>query len=173
MKVPKKCARTRKLPPWVGSRTPNGGILAPQRGEDVKLGDPNVYSTFGHLRRALDRFHPAVAVEVVPGVSTVTAFTSAFDVEITAGSELTLREAADGDAPAGPDRMVLFKVTDVPTTHRKLVNAGYDVVYGRRLFMSDVETTVTRDPSTLADRDYYTVAYAEKSEVDDGHSPFA
>ena len=116
MKVPKKCARTRKLPPWVGSRTPNGGILAPQRGEDVKLGDPNVYSTFGHLRRALDRFHPAVAVEVVPGVSTVTAFTSAFDVEITVGSELTLREAADGDAPAGPDRMVLFKVTDVPTT---------------------------------------------------------
>ena len=39
--------------------------------------------------------------------------------------------------------------------------------------MSDVETTVTRDPSTLADRDYYTVAYAEKSEVDDGHSLFA
>jgi len=27
-KVPKKCARTRKLPPWVGSRTLNGGILA-------------------------------------------------------------------------------------------------------------------------------------------------
>jgi len=38
MKVPKKCARTRKLPPWVGSRTPIGGILALQRGEDVKLG---------------------------------------------------------------------------------------------------------------------------------------
>ena len=27
-KVPKKCAQTRKLPPWVGSRTLNGGILA-------------------------------------------------------------------------------------------------------------------------------------------------
>jgi hypothetical protein len=27
-KVPKKCARTRKLPPWVSSRTPNRGILA-------------------------------------------------------------------------------------------------------------------------------------------------
>jgi hypothetical protein len=25
---PKKCAQTRKLPPWVGSRTPNGGLLA-------------------------------------------------------------------------------------------------------------------------------------------------
>ena len=138
----------------------------------VTLGDPNVYSTFGHLRRALDRFHPTVPVEVVPGVSTVTAFTSAFDVEITAGAELTLREAAGGDAPTGPDRMVLFKVTDVPTTHRTLVDAGYEVVYGRRLFMPDAETIVTRDPSVLSDRDYYTVAYAEKVGVSDGHSLF-
>jgi len=34
-KVPKKCAQTRKLLPWVGRRTPNGGILVLQRGEDV------------------------------------------------------------------------------------------------------------------------------------------
>lgn len=138
----------------------------------VTLGDPNVYSTFGHLRRALDRFHPGVPVEVVPGVSTVTAFASAFDVEITAGSELTLREAADGEAPTGPERMVLFKVTDVPTTHRGLVDSGYDVAYGRRLFMPDAETTVTRDPSDLTDRDYYTVAYAEKTGAGEGHSLF-
>ena len=77
----------------------------------VTLGDPNVYSTFGHLRRTLSRFHPAVDVEVVPGVSTVTAFATALDVEITAGSNLVLREAANDRAPIGPDRMVLFKVT--------------------------------------------------------------
>jgi hypothetical protein len=27
------------LPPWVGNRTPNGGILALSRGEDVKAAD--------------------------------------------------------------------------------------------------------------------------------------
>ena len=135
----------------------------------VTLGDPNVYSTFGHLRRTLDRFHPEVNVEVIPGVSTVTAFATAFDVEITAGSELVLREAARGAAPVGPDRLVLFKVTDVPATHEKLIAAGYDVTYGRRLFMDGHETIVTTDPTELEERDYYTVAYAERP--DTGEEP--
>ncbi len=128
----------------------------------VTLGDPNVYSTFGHLRRTLDRFHPEVEVETIPGVSTVTAFATAFGVEITAGSELVLREAARGAAPVGPDRLVLFKITDVSKTHEKLIEAGYDVIYGRRLFMDGYETIVTDDPTELEERDYYTVAYAEK-----------
>jgi precorrin-2/cobalt-factor-2 C20-methyltransferase len=131
----------------------------------VTLGDPNVYSTFGHLRRTLERFHPDVDLEVVPGVSTVTAFATALDIEITAGSDLVLREAANGAAPVGPDRLVLFKVTDVPATHEKLRDSGYDVTYGRRLFMDGHESIVTDDPDELAERDYYTVAYAEKPGV--------
>jgi len=131
----------------------------------VTLGDPNVYSTFGHLRRTLSRFHPAVDVEVVPGVSTVTAFATALDVEITAGSNLVLREAANGRAPVGPDRMVLFKLTDVPATHEGLLEAGYEVTYGRRLYMEGHESVVTDDPARLEERDYYTVAYAEKPDA--------
>jgi len=132
----------------------------------VTLGDPNVYSTFGHLRRTLAAFHPDVDVEVVPGVSAVTAFTTALGVEIASGSSIALREAARGASPTGPDRMVLFKVTDVPATHEGLVDAGYDVVYGRRLYMQQGETVVTDDPEALADRDYYTLAYAEKRGLD-------
>ncbi|MFC7143046.1 cobalt-factor II C(20)-methyltransferase [Halosimplex aquaticum] len=133
----------------------------------VTLGDPNVYSTFGHLRRTLDAFHPDVAVETVPGVSAVTAFATALDVEVSAGSSLALREAARGAAPTGPDRLLLFKVTDAPATHEKLADAGYDAVYGRRLFMEQGETVVTDDPADLAERDYYTLAYAEKRDLDD------
>ena len=132
----------------------------------VTLGDPNVYSTFGHLRRTLDAFHPDVTVETVPGVSAVSAFTTALGVEVAAGASLTLHEAARGAAPTGPDRMVLFKVTDVPATHERLVDAGYDVVYGRRLYMEQGETVVTDDPQELTERDYYTLAYAEKRELD-------
>jgi precorrin-2/cobalt-factor-2 C20-methyltransferase len=128
----------------------------------VTLGDPNVYSTFGHLRRTLDAFYPEVTVETVPGVSAVTAFTTALGIEIAAGSSLTLHEASGGAAPTGPDRMVLFKVTDAPATHEGLVEAGYDVVYGRRLYMEQGETVVTNDPDELDERDYYTLAYAEK-----------
>jgi precorrin-2/cobalt-factor-2 C20-methyltransferase len=128
----------------------------------VTLGDPNVYSTFGHLRRTLDRFHPTVDVEVVPGVSSVTAFATAIGVEIEAGASLTLAEAAEGAAAGGPDQVVLCPVTDAPATHERLVEAGYDVTFGRRLFMEEGETVVTDDPAALTDRDYYTIAYAEK-----------
>ncbi|AKU09260.1 MULTISPECIES: cobalt-factor II C(20)-methyltransferase [Haloferax] len=132
----------------------------------VTLGDPNVYSTFGHLRRTLDAFHPEVDLEVVPGVSAMTAFTTALGVEIESGTGLALREAANGSAPTGPDRMVLFKVTDAPATHEKLTEAGYDVRFGRRLFMEQGETVVTDDPDELAERDYYTLAYAEREGVE-------
>ncbi|MFB6091693.1 MAG: cobalt-factor II C(20)-methyltransferase [Haloquadratum sp.] len=130
------------------------------------LGDPNVYSTFGHLRRTLSAFHPTVDVAVVPGVSAVTAFAAALGVEVESGTGLTLREAADGAAPTGPDRMVLFKVTDAVATHEGLTAAGYDVRYGRRLFMEQGETVVTADPTAVAERDYYTLAYAERDGLD-------
>ncbi|WP_128904119.1 cobalt-factor II C(20)-methyltransferase [Halorubrum amylolyticum] len=128
----------------------------------VTLGDPNVYSTFGHLRRTLDAFHPDVTVETVPGVSATTAFTTALGVEVEAGAGLALREADAGKSPTGPDRMVLFKVTDAPATHEGLVEAGYEVTYGRRLFMEQGETVVTDDPEAIAERDYYTLAYARR-----------
>jgi precorrin-2/cobalt-factor-2 C20-methyltransferase len=143
--------------------------IAPQAREGdaafVTLGDPNIYSTFGHLRRTLDAFHPDVDVEIVPGVSAMTAFATALDVEIEAGAGLSLREAANGHAPTGPDRMILFKVTDAPATHEGLVEAGYDVTYGRRLYMEQGETTVTDDPSEIDERDYYTLAYAVKQDL--------
>lgn len=132
----------------------------------VTLGDPNVYSTFGHLKRTLATFHPDVDVTTIPGVSAVTAFTTALDVEITAGSSITLHEAADNKIPTTPDRMILFKVTDVPRTHEQLTAAGYEVTYGRRLFMEQGETIITNEPDKLEERDYYTLAYAEKADLD-------
>ncbi|WP_276302200.1 cobalt-factor II C(20)-methyltransferase [Halorussus lipolyticus] len=132
----------------------------------VTLGDPNVYSTFGHLRRTMDAFHPEVVLEIVPGVSAVTAFATALGVEIDAGAGLALKEASRGRSPTGPDRMVLFKVTDAPATHEGLAQAGYDVTYGRRLYMEQGETTVTSDPDEIAERDYYTLAYAEKRGIE-------
>lgn len=131
----------------------------------VTLGDPCIYSTFGHLRRTLHEQHPSVDIQVVPGVSSVTAFASVLGVEIDAGAELTLREATDGDAPIGPNRLILFKVTDAPTTYEKMTEAGYEVTFGRRLFMDSEEPLVTNDPGEVTDRDYYTLAYAEKREA--------
>ena len=131
----------------------------------VTLGDPCIYSTFGHLRRTLREHHPSVDIEVVPGVSSVTAFASVLGVDIDAGAELTLREATDGSAPIGPNRLILFKVTDAPKTYEEMTEAGYEVTFGRRLFMDTEDPLVTNDPGDVAGRDYYTLAYAEKREA--------
>lgn len=125
------------------------------------LGDPNVYSTFGHLREALP---DDVTVETIPGVSVVTALAAAMDLDIAAGTELAIREARGGRSPTGPPIQVLLKVTDVPATDAGLREAGYSVTYGRRLFFPDEPSIVTCDPDRLADRDYYTVALARRGD---------
>ncbi|MFP4625666.1 MAG: cobalt-factor II C(20)-methyltransferase [Natronomonas sp.] len=146
------------------------GVVATAAGDGdvafVTLGDPNIYSTFGHLRRTLNAFHPAVDIDVIPGVSAVTAFATALGVEIEAGTGLALREAANVSVKTGADRMILFKVTDAVEIHEKLTAAGYDVRYGRRLFMEQGETVVTGDPTDVAERDYYTLAYAEREGIE-------
>ena len=131
----------------------------------VTIGDPSIYSTFGHLRRALRNNHSTIDIEVIPGVSAATAFASAFDVDVVSGTNLMLAEAPNGTAPTGPDQMVLLKITDVPTTHSKLTEAGYDVWYGRRLFMEDESTVITQNPDDLEDRDYFTLGYARHQDI--------
>ncbi|MDB2276868.1 cobalt-precorrin-2 C(20)-methyltransferase, partial [Halorubrum ezzemoulense] len=37
--------------------------------------------------------------------------------------------------------------------------------FGRRLFMDTEEALVTNDPGKVTDRDYYTLAYADKREA--------
>ncbi|MFP4530010.1 MAG: cobalt-factor II C(20)-methyltransferase [Halodesulfurarchaeum sp.] len=123
------------------------------------VGDPNVYSTFSHLERAL-RTDPDVAVRTVPGVSVLTAFATALDARIDRSS-LAVREAREGIPDRTPEQLLLLKVTDVPGIHPTLIDAGYDVTYGRRLFMD--EPTVTSDPAELAETDYFTIAYAEQA----------
>ncbi len=133
----------------------------------VTLGDPNVYSTFRHLQWALERFHPAVDVEVIPGVSAATAFASALGIEIETGARLTLGEARGADTSVGPERLVLMKVTDALALHGRLTDAGYTVRYGRKLFMPEAETVVTADPHAVADREYFTLAYADRRSIDE------
>jgi precorrin-2/cobalt-factor-2 C20-methyltransferase len=129
------------------------------------VGDPTVYSTFGHLESAL-REYPDVEIRTVPGVSVVTAFATAMDARIDE-SVLAVREANAGVPDRIPDQLLLLKVTDVPGIHADLTDAGYDVTFGRRLFMD--EPTITTDPAALTGSDYFTVAYAEQSAAGEVH----
>jgi len=48
------------------------------------IGDPNIFSTFSHLRKMLNKLRPDIIVETVPGVSAITSFTSRVNAPIDA-----------------------------------------------------------------------------------------
>ena len=48
-----------------------------RRGVFLTEGDPSLYSAFGHIRATLRRLEPELAVDVIPGVSSVTAAAAA------------------------------------------------------------------------------------------------
>jgi precorrin-2/cobalt-factor-2 C20-methyltransferase len=68
------------------------------------LGDPALYSTFGYLRRELFRSHPEVAVEVVPGV------TSLAEACARAGEALVLGRERLAIRPGGEDPDTLERI---------------------------------------------------------------
>jgi precorrin-2/cobalt-factor-2 C20-methyltransferase len=64
----------RDRPHWTGAAQTVGEVLQSGRGAAfITEGDPLVYSTFVYLRIALAERFPEVQVEVIPGVSSITA----------------------------------------------------------------------------------------------------
>ena len=63
------------------------------------IGDPNLYSTFGYLARAVRAAVPDVVVETVPGITAMQALAAASGTVLAEGHEpLTLLPLPDGDA---------------------------------------------------------------------------
>jgi len=88
------------------------------------IGDPNIFSTFSHLRKMLNKLRPDIIVETVPGVSAITSFTSRVNVPIDAtfivsdGSSITSKvvlkakrpqKLADELIAAGYSKLVLIE----------------------------------------------------------------
>lgn len=61
----------------------------------ITIGDPSLYSTFSHLIRNLLKQEPSAKVEIIPGVSSVTAAANFLNVPLTIdGETLTLIPSA-------------------------------------------------------------------------------
>ncbi len=89
------------------------------RAQDVAFiteGDPTLYSTFSYVLDSISREHPSIYVEIVPGVSSVTAAAGSGGVPLaTRGQRLAILPAAYGvddlsGTIAGYDTIVLMKV---------------------------------------------------------------
>ncbi len=53
----------------------------------ITIGDPSLYSTFSHLLRNIKKLEPSVKVEIIPGVSMVTAAANLLNVPLTIDGE--------------------------------------------------------------------------------------
>ncbi len=61
-----------------------------QKGEDVAfvtIGDPTFYSTFAYVMERIKAAHPEVEIEVVPGVTSVTACAANLGIPLVSGGE--------------------------------------------------------------------------------------
>lgn len=143
----------RLVPAWDRALAAIGERL--DRGRDVAFateGDPSLYSTFIYLAREAPRRWPDVAVEVVPGVSSVTAVPAVTGVPLADGQERIAILPASyglGDLPdllARFDTIVLMKIGgEMPRIVAALDAAGLlpRAVYVSRATMA--EQRVERD----------------------------
>lgn len=73
----------------------NGGTAA-----FATIGDPNIYSTFGHLAQAVREALPDLVVETVPGITAMQALASASGTVLTEGPESLVLLPLLDDGPA-------------------------------------------------------------------------
>ncbi len=90
-----------------------------QQGQDAAFiteGDPMLYGTFSYVLESIRAKHPGVPVEIVPGVTSVTAAAASAGTPLVShGQSLAVLPAAYGieslrDAVANHDTVVLMKV---------------------------------------------------------------
>lgn len=110
------------------------------------IGDPNVYSTFGYLARAVRAEVPEVAVETVPGITAMQALAAASGRPLVEGSEpLTLLPLARGvdlaplrAALAGDGTVVVYKggrhLAEIAAVVKE---SGRTAVYGAHVGLPD------------------------------------
>jgi precorrin-2/cobalt-factor-2 C20-methyltransferase len=80
----------------------------------VTEGDPLLYSTFGYVLETVKRHHPTIPIEVVPGVSSITAAAAAASLPLASWDErIAIIPAAYALKPSeSGDLRMLLKVFD-------------------------------------------------------------
>ena len=160
------------LSAWVGAAEEIAVML--ENGTDVAFiteGDPMIYSTFSYVLESLKNNHPDLAVEIVPGVSSVMAAAASASVPlVTHGQRLAILPAVYGiddlsEAIANYDTIVLMKVNR--TLIQALANLEQLGLAGKGIYVRRASTSreeVVRDLNQLSgeDLDYFSLLIIRK-----------
>ena len=137
----------------------------------ITEGDPMIYSTFSYVLESLKNNHPDLAVEIVPGVSSVMAAAASASVPlVTHGQRLAILPAVYGiddlsEAIANYDTIVLMKVNR--TLLQALANLEQLGLAGKGIYVRRASTSreeVVRDLNQLSgeDLDYFSLLIIRK-----------
>jgi precorrin-2/cobalt-factor-2 C20-methyltransferase len=89
------------------------------------LGDPNLYSTFTYVARAVRALRPDAVIETVPGITAMQDLASRTGTVLAEGTE-RLALVTGAEVPEGFDTVVLYKVgRSLPEVLQKHENAVY------------------------------------------------
>ncbi len=115
------------------------------------LGDPNVFSTFSHLRRTIKEKHPEIEITTIPGVSAVTAQAARTNTSIDGSFTVS-----DGSPVT---TKIIMKAKHPEDVKKSLIEEDYDeFIFAERLFM-DNERITDEIPES---GDYFSLMVAKK-----------
>lgn len=119
------------------------------------IGDPNFFSTFTHLRRIIQKRHPDIIIETVPGISSITAFASRAQIQMDSSFEVS-------DSSPVNDKIIL-KAKRPRHIIRGLQTEGFDeFILAQKLFSEDEE--IIKNLEDMPDKgDYFSIIHARKN----------
>jgi precorrin-2/cobalt-factor-2 C20-methyltransferase len=91
----------------------------------INVGDPLLYGTFIHILRTLQKLHPDVEVEVIPGISSVSAAAARAIVPLAINDERLAIIPADSD-----EKFIRATLRDYDTVAFMKVNTAFDGLLG-------------------------------------------
>lgn len=128
----------------------------------VTLGDPSLYSTYYRVHRFIKCMDK---VELVPGVSSITACANRGRLPLALGDEAIAIIPADrldliSEANGKFDTMIILKANVNLREIGSLLESQYDLIYARRCYLEG-EKIIPWDIS-LSDRDYFSMIIGVK-----------
>lgn len=115
------------------------------------LGDPNVFSTFSHLKRTMQAKYPEIEISTIPGVSSVTAFAARTNTSIESSFIVS-----DGSPVK---TKIILKSKHPEEAKIALMEEGFnEFIFAQRLFM-DNEMVTDQIPQT---GDYFSLMVANR-----------
>lgn len=118
------------------------------------LGDPNVFSTFSHLKRTIEAKYPDIEITTIPGVSSITAYASRTNTSIESSFIVS-----DG-SPV--QTKIVLKSKHPEDIKKTLMEEGFnEFIFAQRLFM-DNEQITDQIPQT---GDYFSLIEAKRGKI--------